>query len=80
MSGNCVDDTCCAEPSCPPGQSCDNPGHAGECSKNPSEPAPALSRGGLVAATILLLALGGMTVWRRRRGVYAKPEKEDPWT
>ena len=68
MSGNCVDDTCCAEPSCPPGQSCDNPGHAGVCSQDPTAPAPALSRGGVLAAAILLLALGGLAVRRRRRG------------
>jgi hypothetical protein len=68
MSGNCVDDTCCADPFCPPGQSCDNPGHAGVCSPNPNAPAPVLSRGGMLASAILLLALGGMAVRRRRRG------------
>jgi hypothetical protein len=69
MSGNCVDNTCCLEPSCPPGQSCDNPGNTGVCSPDPNQPAPALSRGGLLAAAVILLALGGMAVRRRRRGV-----------
>jgi len=68
MSANCVDDTCCAEPSCPPGQSCDNPGQAGVCSQDPTAPAPALSRGGVLAAALLLLTLGGFAVRRRRRG------------
>jgi len=68
VSGNCVDHTCCAEPSCPPGQSCDNPGYAGECSQTLTAPAPALSRGGVVAAAVLLLGLGGVAVRRRRRG------------
>jgi hypothetical protein len=67
MSGNCVDDTCCAERFCPPGQSCDNPGHAGECSPDPSQRAPALSAGGVLAAVTLLLALGGVAMRRRRR-------------
>jgi hypothetical protein len=35
---------------------------------NPSEPAPALSRGGVFAVAILLLGLGGMALRRRRRG------------
>ena len=68
VSGNCVDHTCCAEPSCPPGQSCDNPGHAGECSQTLTAPAPALSRGGVVAAAVLLLGLGGVAMRRRWRG------------
>jgi MYXO-CTERM domain-containing protein len=68
LSGNCVDDTCCAEPACPPGQSCDNPGHAGECSLDPAEPAPALSRGAVLFAAVLLLVLGGVAMRRRRRG------------
>jgi MYXO-CTERM domain-containing protein len=67
MSGNCVDNTCCAETSCPPGQSCNNPGNAGTCSPNPSAPAPALSRGGVLAGAVLLLALGGLAVRRRQR-------------
>ncbi len=69
MSGNCVDNTCCAEPVCPPAQSCDNPGHAGMCSQNPAAAAPALSRSGVLAAAALLLALGGLAVRRRRGGV-----------
>ncbi len=69
VSGNfCVDDTCCAEPACPPGQSCDNPGNAGVCSQDPSQPAPVLSRGSVLATVILLLALGGVAVRRRQRG------------
>jgi hypothetical protein len=68
VSTNCVDNTCCSEPSCPPGQSCDNPGNAGVCSQDPSEPAPALSPGGVLAAAVLLLAIGGLAVRRRQRG------------
>jgi hypothetical protein len=68
VSTNCVDNTCCAEPSCPPGQSCDNPGNAGVCSQDPIEPAPALSPGGVLAAAVLLLAVGALAVRRRQRG------------
>jgi hypothetical protein len=67
ISGNCVDDVCCADASCPPGQSCNNPGNPGVCSPNPTTSAPALSGRGIFAATILLLALGGVAV-RSRRG------------
>jgi hypothetical protein len=69
LSDNCVDDTCCAEASCPPGQSCDNPPNAGECSQDPFHPAPMLSRGGMLLVAVLLLVLGSAAVWRRRRGV-----------
>jgi len=64
LSGNCVDDTCCAAPSCPAGQSCNSPGHPGECSQ-PTAPAPALSGPGVLAAIVLLLALGLATIRRR---------------
>ncbi len=67
MSGNCVDDVCCIAPSCPPGQSCDNPGNAGMCSADPTAPAPALSRRSLQLALALLVAVGGIAVLRRRR-------------
>jgi len=66
LSGNCVDDTCCAESSCPPGQSCNSPSNPGECSQ-PAATAPALSRLGVLATTVLLLTLG-ITAVRRRRG------------
>jgi hypothetical protein len=66
-SGNCVDDVCCADTSCPPGQSCDNPGNAGMCSPDPTAPAPALSRGGMLLALAILVALGGVAVLRRHR-------------
>jgi hypothetical protein len=68
-SGNCVDDTCCDAPSCPPGQSCDNPGNAGMCSADPSAPAPALSRNGVLMGLAVLCAVGGVAVLRRRQGV-----------
>jgi len=68
ISGNCVDDTCCAEPSCPPGQSCDNPANPGICTQRPNEPAPALSPGGVIAAAVILVALGALAVRRRQRG------------
>ncbi len=32
ISGNCVDGVCCGTASCPTGQKCDVPGHAGMCS------------------------------------------------
>ncbi len=67
MSGNCVDDVCCIAASCPPGQSCDNPGNAGMCSTDPTAPAPALSRSNLLLALALLVAVGGAAVLRRRR-------------
>jgi hypothetical protein len=65
-SGNCVDDVCCAEAACPPGQSCDNPGNAGMCSPDPTAPAPALSRRGVLLALAILLVVGGLAVLRRR--------------
>ncbi len=68
-SGNCVDDVCCAETSCPPQQSCDNPGNAGVCSADPTAPVPALSRAGVLLALASLLAVGGLAVLRRRRGI-----------
>lgn len=68
MSGNCVDDTCCADPSCPPGQSCDNPGNAGNCSPDPTTPAPAISRNGVLLALALLVGIGAVAMLRRRRG------------
>ena len=68
LSGNCVDDTCCAQASCPPGQSCNNPGNAGTCSPDPTAPAPAISRGGVMLALSLLVAIGGFALLRRRRG------------
>ncbi len=68
MSGNCVDDTCCAEPVCPPGESCDNPGNAGNCSPDPTAPAPVISRSGVLLALALLVAIGAVAVLRRRRG------------
>lgn len=67
-SGNCVDDVCCEEASCPPGESCDNPGNAGNCSPDPTAPAPAISRSGVLVALALLVAIGGFAVLRRRRG------------
>lgn len=68
ISGNCVDDTCCAEASCPPGQSCDNPGNAGVCSPDPVAPAPAITPTGVLLALALLLGIGGVALVRRRRG------------
>ena len=68
LSGNCIDDTCCAQASCPPGQSCNNPGNAGTCSPDPTAPAPAISRGGVMLALSLLVAIGGFALLRRRRG------------
>ncbi len=68
ISGNCVDDTCCADPSCPPGQSCNVPGHAGECAADLTNPAPVLSPYGLLAAAVLLFTLGALALRRRMRG------------
>ncbi len=67
ISGNCVDDVCCADASCPAGESCDNPGNAGMCSPDPSAPAPAVSRNGVMLALTLLIAVGGFALLRRRR-------------
>ena len=67
-SGNCVDHVCCADASCPPGESCDNPLHVGTCSPDPIAPAPALSRVGVLLALAILVALGGVAVLRRRHG------------
>jgi hypothetical protein len=69
LSGNCVDDTCCAARSCPAGQSCDNPGNAGNCSPDQTAPVPTLSRGAMWLALAMLIALGGVAVLRRRRSV-----------
>jgi MYXO-CTERM domain-containing protein len=66
LSDNCVDDTCCEQSSCPLGQYCDNPGNAGTCSPDPTAPAPAISRHGVVLALALLIAIGGFAVRRRR--------------
>jgi hypothetical protein len=64
-SGNCVDAVCCADPSCPPGQSCDIPGNAGACSPDPTAPAPALSPSSALVALALLVVIGGLAVLRR---------------
>ena len=66
ISGNCVDDVCCAEVSCPVGQSCDNPGNAGICSADPAAPAPAISRQGAFLAVALLIVIGAVGFIRRR--------------
>jgi hypothetical protein len=66
-SGNCVDDICCFDPACPPGASCDNPGHIGMCSPDPIAPAPGLSHGGLLLVLALLIGIGGGAIQRRRR-------------
>jgi MYXO-CTERM domain-containing protein len=68
VSGNCVDDTCCAAAACPPGQSCDNPGNAGICSADPTAPAPSLSRTGIFVALALLILVGAVAMLRPRRG------------
>ena len=70
ISGNCVDDVCCEEASCPAGQSCDNPGpgNLGICSPDPIAPAPAVSRDGVLLAVAILIAVGGLAVLRRRHG------------
>ncbi len=67
VSGNCVDDTCCTDPSCPPGQSCDNPGNVGLCSADPVAPAPAISPGGAALAVLALIAIGAIALLRWRR-------------
>jgi len=67
ISGNCVDDVCCEEPSCPPGESCDNPTHVGTCSPNPTAPAPAISRQGMLLVLTILIAIGGAGFLRRWR-------------
>jgi len=67
ISGNCVDDTCCADLSCPPGQSCGVPGHAGTCAADIAAPAPTLSLGGLLLGLASLLSVGAAAVLRRRR-------------
>ena len=66
ISTNCVDDTCCVEPACPLGESCDNPGNAGNCSPDPIAPAPVLSRDGVLLALALLVIIGAVAVLRRR--------------
>ena len=68
ISGNCVDDVCCADPSCPSGQSCDNPVNLGICSPDVIAPAPALSRNGQLLVVTILIAIGGAAMLRRRYG------------
>jgi hypothetical protein len=69
MSGNCVDDVCCADPSCPAGQSCANPGpgNLGICSPDQIAPAPVLSSYGQLLVVAILIAIGGLAVLRLRR-------------
>jgi hypothetical protein len=69
LSGNCDDNICCADPSCPAGQSCNNPGHLGTCSSDPPAPAPALSRAGLLLGLSFLMAVAGIATVRRRRHI-----------
>lgn len=64
MSGYCVDDVCCADPSCPLGQSCDNPPSPGVCTANSTAAAPAVSPGGGLLLA-LLLGIAGIAVLRR---------------
>jgi hypothetical protein len=67
LSGNCVYDTCCAQASCPPGESCDNPGNEGTCSPDLGPAAaPAVSVSGLLLAVALVIAVGGAAILRRR--------------
>jgi len=66
ISGNCVDDTCCMDRTCPPGESCDNPGNVGMCSPDPTSAAPALSDTGVWLAVALLIAIAGVAFPRRR--------------
>jgi len=44
---------------------CDIPGHVGTCTTVTS-PAPVTSTKGLIAAALLLVAVGGLAVTRRR--------------
>lgn len=65
-SGNCVDRVCCVDPSCPEGESCNNPGSSGTCSPDPLVPVPAISRYGLLLALAILSAVGWRGLVRRQ--------------
>lgn len=65
LSGNCVDDTCCADPVCPPGQSCDNLPNPGTCSQDRA-PVPAVSHAGVMVALLILSGIAGLTIRGRR--------------
>jgi hypothetical protein len=67
VSGNCVNNVCCTDPVCPPGQSCNNPGNVGQCSPDPATRAPAISPRGVVLAVALLIAIGAVALVRWRR-------------
>lgn len=65
--GFCVDEVCCDGPCDLPNQQCDLPGREGECVTLTPAPAPALSGGGLLAAALLLAAVGSIGLLRNRR-------------
>jgi len=65
----CEDGVCCEEV-CVPDQHCNIQGSEGVCT-DLGAPAPAVSSGGMIVAILLLLASGGLGVWRltaRRSG------------
>lgn len=65
LSGFCVDGVCCASACDGPGESCNQPGRAGQCLALPVV-APSASHRGLAAALLLLLAIGArwLLPWR----------------
>ena len=58
----CVDGVCCDTPCTGPIQSCNVPGHVGQCISR--APAPAASWQGLLATAVLLAAIGGLSLRR----------------
>jgi hypothetical protein len=56
------------EASCPPGESCNNPGpgNVGICSPDRVAHAPAMSRNGVLLAVAILIAIGGAGFVRQR--------------
>jgi len=65
-SGFCVDGVCCDTACEQPGQFCNLLGMKGTCAF-PAAPAPALNGGGLAAGAAVLVAIGALTLLRRRR-------------
>lgn len=66
-TGFCQNGVCCGS-LCAAGQSCRVPGQVGVCAQH-AVPAPTLSTQGILLSVFVLLAIGGLGITLRRRGV-----------